>query len=100
MMAKKKLSRLEKSTSILRYAKTSQWCYVDTENEFNFMNEIFVIDQKVKEYVVYNKAGSVDDYTNEAYMEQILVVIDNENRLNFYNQNYDHIDPDLIRVKE
>lgn len=96
----KKLTRLEKSTAILKIAKTTQWCYVDTENEFNFMDKVFIISQKVKEYKVYNKAGEVEDYTNEAYMEEILVVIDNEDKLLFFNQNYDLVESKLIKVKE
>ena len=72
----KKLTRLEKSTAILKLAKATQWCYVNTENEFNFMDKTFVIDEKVEEYKVHNKAGEVEDYTNEAYMEEVLAVVD------------------------
>lgn len=98
-MAKKK-TRLEKSTAIMLESKANQWCYVDTNNEFDFMNRTFVIDESVEEYKVHNKAGQVDDFTNEAYMEDILVVIDKENNLKFYNQNYDLVDSRLITVKE
>lgn len=99
-MAKKKLTRLEKSTAILKNSISTQWCYVNTDNEFNFMNQTFVINQSVEEYKVHNKAGSVEDYTNEAYMEEILVVINNENKLSFFNQNYDLVDSKLVKVKE
>lgn len=96
----KKQTRLEKSTAILSEAKATQWCYVNTDNEFKFLNQTFVINESVEEYKVHNKAGSVEDYTNEAYMEEILVVIGNENNLKFYNQNYDLIDDRLVGVKE
>jgi hypothetical protein len=96
----KKLTRLEKSTRILSEAKATQWCYVNTDNEFNFMGEVMVINESVEEYKVHNKAGVVENYTNEAYMEEILVVIDKENSLKFYNQNYDVIDSKLVVVKE
>jgi hypothetical protein len=99
-MAKKKLTRLEKSTAILTHAKATQWCYVDTDNEFEFMNQSFVISETVEEYKVHNKAGRVEDYTNEAYMEDILVVIDNDNKLHFYNQNYDVVENKFVKVKE
>jgi hypothetical protein len=99
-MAKKKLTRLEKSTAILKLAKATQWCYVNTENEFEFMNRTFVISNKVEEYKVHNKAGEVEDYTNEAYMEEILVVVDNEDKLLFFNQNYDSVENRLVKVKE
>ena len=92
----KKLTRLEKSTAIINEAKATQWCYVNTDNEFTFMSQIFVIDQSVEEYKVHNKAGTVEDYTNEAYMEDILAVIDKDNNLKFYNQNYDLIDGRLV----
>lgn len=81
-------------------AKANQWCYVNTENEFTFLNKTFVIDEKVEEYKVHNKAGTVEDYTNEAYMEEILVVMDKQDSLKFYNQNYDLLDSRLIVVKE
>jgi hypothetical protein len=99
-MAKKKQTRLQKSTAILQLATATQWCYVNTENEFEFMNQIFVIADSVEEYKVHNKAGTVEDYTNEAYMEEILVVVDNENKLLFFNQNYDLVDNKLVKVKE
>lgn len=98
-MSKKK-TRLEKSTAILSEAKATEWCYVNTENEFTFMNELFVINESVEEYKVHNKAGTVEDYTNEAYMEEILVVIDKKDTLKFYNQNYDLIDSRLVVVSE
>jgi hypothetical protein len=97
-MAKKKKTRLEKSTAIIETSKATQWCYVNTDNEFTFMNQTFVIDENVEDYKVYNKAGTVEDYTNEAYMEDILVVIDNEGILKFYNQNYDEVDSNLVEV--
>lgn len=96
----KKLTRLEKSTTILKQSKATQWCYVNTDNEFAFMNQNFIIDESVEEYKVHNKAFEVEDYTNEAYMEEILVAIDNENNLRFYNQNYDEIDVRLVRVED
>jgi hypothetical protein len=96
----KKLTRLEKSTAIINEAKATQWCYVNTDNEFKFMSETFVIDQSVEEYKVHNKAGEVENYTNEAYMEDILAVIDKDNNLKFYNQNYDLIDSRLVVVAE
>lgn len=95
-MSKKKVTRLEKSTTILIEAKATQWCYVNIDNEFNFMNQIFIINNNVDEYKVHNKAWEVEDFTNEAYMEEILVIMDKNNNLKFYNQNYDLIDSRLI----
>lgn len=92
-------TKLEKSTEIIRDAKASQWCYVNTENEFVFMGSVFVIDD-IEDYKVYNKAGTIEDYTNEAYMEEILAIIDKNNLLKFYNQNYDPIETNYIKVKE
>lgn len=94
----KKLTRLEKSTAILTNSKSSQWRYVNTDNEFTYMNLKFIISEDVEEYKVYNKAGTVKDYTNEAYMEQILVVVSKDGVLKFYNQNYDYIEPQNIRI--
>jgi hypothetical protein len=94
----KKLTKLKKSTAIIARSKASQWCYVNTENEFTFMNKIFTISESVEDYKVHNKAGNVEDYTNEAYMEEILVTIDLEDNLKFYNQNYDAIENKLVNV--
>lgn len=96
----KKISRIEKSTAILSNAKTISWCYVNTENEFTFMDKTFVIDNEVEEYKVHNKSFDVDDYTNEAYMEDILAVKDNEGNINFYNQNYDEVESKFVKVKD
>lgn len=102
-MSKKK-TKLEKSTAILSESIATQWCYVNTENEFKFMDTTFVIDESVEEYKVHNKAGSVEDYTNEAYMEDVLIAVmyDKEGLklLKFYNQNYDEIKTNLISIKE
>lgn len=96
----KKTTRLQKINLILKDAKTTKWCYVDTENEFKFNGRTLVIHQSVEEYKVHNKAGTVEDYTNEAYMEEILVVVDIEDRHQFYNQNYKQVENRLIKVKQ
>lgn len=96
----KKLTRLEKSTIILQGARATEWCRVNIDNEFNFMNKTFVIDEKISEYKVHNKAGTMYDYTNEAYMDSILVVVNSEERIVFYNQLYDEVDRKEIRLKE
>jgi hypothetical protein len=98
-MSNNKPTRLQKSTAIANNSKITQWCYVNTENEFTFAGETFVIGENVEQYKVYNKSFDVEDYTNEAYMEEILVVIDMENRLSFYDQNYEMIHDGLIKVK-
>ena len=95
----KDVARIVKSTKILQGAKVALWCYVNVDNEFSFMNEIMVIDESVEDYKVDNKYSEVEDYTNRAYMEEILVVMDVDNHLRFYNQNYDEIDHTLVRVK-
>jgi hypothetical protein len=95
----RKLTRLEKSTAILSNSRASQWCYVNTDNEFTFMGNVFVIDQSVEEYKVVNKAGEVDDFTNEAYMEEVLAVLGNDGIIRFYNQNYDQIEDNKVVVK-
>lgn len=93
-------NNLEKGLQVLSTAKASQWCYVNVDNEFNFMDSIFVIDNSVEEYKVHNRAGAVDDFTNEAYMEEILVVLDGDGSLKFYNQTFDLIDNDKVITKE
>lgn len=96
----KKMTKLEKSTKIISNSKASQWCYVNTDNEFKFMDNVFIIDESVEDYKVHNKAGEVEDFTNEAYMEEILVVLENDGQLKFYNQNYDEIDVSHLSIKD
>ena len=91
-MSKTKQTNIEKSTNILKTSKVSQWRTVDTENEFTFMNQVFKIDESVPEYKVYEKAGTIANYTNKAHMDKVLVVLDTENQIKFYNQNYSSID--------
>lgn len=95
----KNLTRLQKSTNILANSKVTEWKYVDVNNEFEFMGKTFVVDYSVEEYRVYQKAGIVEDFTNEAYMDEILISIGNDNNLRFYNQNYDEIDSTLVKIK-
>jgi hypothetical protein len=98
-MTNKKETKLTKSTKIVATAQATQWCYVNTENEFEFLGQTFTISDDVKEYVVRNKAGEVDDFTNEAYMEEVLVVLDENCALKFYNQDYDEIEQAFVRVR-
>lgn len=96
----KNLTRLQKSTAILGESKITEWKYVDTNNEFTFMNTVFKIDESLDEYKVHNKAGVVEDFTNEAYMEEVLISLGEDNRLRFYNQNYEEINSELVKIKE
>lgn len=97
----KEKSRLHKSNEVMNGKKETQWCSVDTENEFVFGGKTFVINQSVKEYKVYNKAGEVEDYTNEAVMERILVTVaEVDNSLQFFNENLVEVDGSFIRPKE
>lgn len=92
-------NRVKKGLSVTSNSKASQWCYVNVDNEFEFMGKIFVIDDSVEEYKVHNKAKDVYDFTNEAYMEEILVVLYNDNTIKFYNQNFDEIKNNKVLVK-
>jgi hypothetical protein len=95
----RKLTRLEKSTAIIKNSKASQWCYVNTDNEFTFMGSVFVIDSSVEQYKVHNKAGEVEDFTNEAYMEDILAVLSKDGNIKFYDQNFDLIQDGKVETK-
>jgi len=72
-----------------------KWCYVNTENEFEFLGSTYIIDNTVEQYKVYNKSGDVENYTNEAYMEQILAVL-SFGELHFFDQYGECINNDLI----
>lgn len=96
----KQQTRLEKSSEILKGKKETKWCYVNIDNEFEFNGVVWVIDDSVEEYKVHNKAFEVEDYTNEAYMEEILAVVDSRNQISFYNQNYDRVKPVFVKSEE
>lgn len=96
----KNLTRLQKSTAILNDSKVTEWKYVNTDNEFVFMGQVFKIDESLDEYKVHNKAGTVEDFTNEAYMEEVLISLGEDNHLRFYNQNYEEINSELVKIKE
>lgn len=97
-MMNRRKTRLNKVTEIIHKAKHAEWCLVNTENEFNFMGDTYKIDESVEEYKVFKKAGEVENYTNEAYMEQVLVVVDNGMAKHYYNQECSLIDSKLISV--
>lgn len=92
--------KFNKGVDVLLQSKAHQWCYVNTDNEFIFMNELFIIDDGVKEYEVHNKASEVYDFTNLAYMEKVLVVLYTDESLKFYNQDFDLIENKYITVKK
>lgn len=92
-------TKFQKSQIVLKNSKAKQWCYVNADNEFEFMNSTFIIDDSVEEYKVYNKAGEVEDFTNEALMEKILVVLYEDNIVRYFNQDLDEIDSSKIKLK-
>lgn len=99
MTDKREPSRLKKNTDITANSKLNQWCRVNTDNEFNFMGGMFVIDSSVEQYKVHNKAGEVENFTNEAYMEEVLVVVSKNNSVSFYDQDYEYIEDGKIKLK-
>lgn len=96
-MTKKKPTKLDRITLVLKDAKESVWQRVNIHNEFQFKLDTYKIDESVEEYKVYNKAGEVEDYTNEANMETILIVEDAEGTIAFYNENYDLIESKFVK---
>lgn len=96
----KKKTKLKKSTEILRDSILAVWLYVNTDNEFTFEDKKYAIDEKVAEYRVYNKAGEVEDYTNESEMDLVLIVKDTNNDISFYNEKFEVINNKHIKRGE
>jgi len=96
-MTKKKPTKLDVITLLLSDSKHSVWQRVNIHNEFKFMQDTYEIDESVKEYKVFNKAGEIEDYTNEAYMETILIVVDTEDTITFYDENYDLVESKFVK---
>lgn len=85
---------------ILSESIVCKWCYVNTDNEFTFMGEVFLIDKDVEDYKVHKKAGEIEDYTNESSMEEVLVALDGNYNLRFFNQSYKEIDKEKINIRK
>lgn len=102
-MAKKK-SRVEVMDEILSKAIFSKWCIVNTDNEFNYdvPNWTYIIDESVKQYMVFNKPklknGKYNDWTNQALMTRVLYV-DVVNEIKFFDENLTEIDSEKIKIK-
>lgn len=76
---------------------------VDTENVFEAMGVKFMLSPEVKEYNVSNQAyykedGTLNDFTNEAFMTMIRVVASLKEGFFFYNQKDEKIDLKMIQV--
>lgn len=98
MSTKNEAKELRKS-KIKEGSKFLEWHYVDADNEFDSLGLTFTISDDVKEYRVHNKYGQVEEYTNESLMDEILVVINSNYIIKFYNQDYELINKDLITLK-
>src|SRR5690606_345797 len=97
MMSENRMSKVYKATLD---AIGCVWCRVNINNEFTFAGKTFVIDPSVEQYKVYKKAGEVDDFTNEAFMEEILVVVtDFEKKMVFFDQMMEPIPEGKIYIK-
>lgn len=84
-------TRIQRSKDILDSSVESEWCVVDADNLFKFKNNLYSIGEVESEYKVYNKYDEVEDYTNETYMDKVLVIVTRNKELKFYNQNYDEM---------
>lgn len=50
-----------------------EWVSVDIDNRFKFKGMEFEIPKCNKDYIVYNSANSMFDFTNESNMDSVLV---------------------------
>lgn len=78
----------------------SGWYHLDADNVFTVNNKKYKVSDEVEEYKVHNKYNETFDYTNEAYMDEILVTIDIYGIKKFYNQNCDEINSDMVELLE
>ena len=85
---------------VLSESSIVEWRCVNADNEFIFDGFLFVVDESVEEYRIYNKYDKVEDYTNESIMDEILISLNLSNEFKFYNQNYEEIDSNLITLKK
>lgn len=76
------------------------WYYVNADNEFLLLDNIFKIDDDVDDYKVHYKYNDLYEFKNKSSMDIILVIIDSNYRIRFFNQNYEEIDKNFINIKE
>jgi hypothetical protein len=99
----KKKSKTSVLDEILSKAIFYKWCTVNTENEFNYgvPDWTYVIDESVKQYMVFNKPkvknGVLNDWTNAALMTRILYV-DVVSEVKFFDENFVDI-TDKVKIK-
>lgn len=81
--------------------KIKKLCPVDTDGIFKFENYVFQISAEDERYKVNNKAIYVNniiknDYTNESEMDSILVELEENQEIAFYDEEKIQIDSSLI----
>jgi hypothetical protein len=79
-------------------AKT--WCVVNIDNEFTFMDKVFKINESLSKYKVFRKSTETKDFTNESLMDKIFVVVNDKYQLEFYDEDLEQINSELIHVLE
>lgn len=62
-------------------------CVVDADNVFSVMGIKYKINLRVKEYRVYNSYQNSKDFTNTAEMCTVKVMVDEDNKLHFLDEN-------------
>lgn len=87
-----RFDRLQKVLNDFLGELHSNWCVVDTENEFTFQGVRYKIGFTVENYFVGNKPVynnlKWNDWTNETAMDKILCV-NHGGQIKFYDENID-----------
>ena len=71
-----------------------EWVSVDIDNRFKFKGMEFEIPKYNKDYIVYNSANSMFDFTNESNMDSVLVKYETSETglsMTFFNQEFKQI---------
>lgn len=66
----------------------SEWCLVDTNNDFSFNGKNYKVDKKVKQYKV--------EKDNQSQMDKILCILVND-ELHFFDQNIDEVNSKHVK---
>lgn len=70
----------------------SRKAVVDADGRFSIDSLVFIIPEDNESYKVISKYDEEDDYENKSVMDYINIVLSNDFKYYFYDENWDIVD--------